>query len=129
MLVEHMLSSPEDENDATPASDEGVDELEDETDEVEDLENHLRCPKSLSVPRSQTKVQSRKSDHHEGERSSTTGELISACSTAQTALLRLLVYQTPQHTPPVILRCAILGSPRKHLTTREIYATVEAKYP
>lgn len=35
----------------------------------------------------------------------------------------------PQHTLPVILRCAILGSLRKRLTIREIYATMEAKYP
>lgn len=35
----------------------------------------------------------------------------------------------PQHTLPVILRCAILGSPRKRLTIREIYATMESKYP
>ncbi|TFK77448.1 hypothetical protein BDN72DRAFT_830616 [Pluteus cervinus] len=34
----------------------------------------------------------------------------------------------PQHTLPVILRCAILGSPKKRLTIREIYATMEAKY-
>jgi hypothetical protein len=35
----------------------------------------------------------------------------------------------PQHTLPVILRCAILGSPRKRLTIREIYAAMEKKYP
>jgi hypothetical protein len=35
----------------------------------------------------------------------------------------------PQHTLPVILRCAILGSPGKQLTIREIYATMEKKYP
>ncbi|KAJ7476204.1 hypothetical protein FB451DRAFT_965061, partial [Mycena latifolia] len=35
----------------------------------------------------------------------------------------------PQHTLPVILRCAILGSPRKRLTIREIYAAMEEKYP
>jgi len=35
----------------------------------------------------------------------------------------------PQHTLPVILRCAILGSPRKRLTIREIYASMETKYP
>jgi len=35
----------------------------------------------------------------------------------------------PQHTLPVILRCAILGSPRKRLTIREIYAAMESKYP
>lgn len=35
----------------------------------------------------------------------------------------------PQHTLPVILRCAILGSPRRRLTIREIYAAMEAKYP
>lgn len=34
----------------------------------------------------------------------------------------------PQHTLPVILRCAILGSPRKRLTIREIYAAMEGKY-
>ncbi|KAG6811451.1 hypothetical protein H0H92_007322 [Tricholoma furcatifolium] len=33
----------------------------------------------------------------------------------------------PQHTLPVILRCAILGSPRKRLTIREIYAAMEKK--
>ncbi|KIY73567.1 hypothetical protein CYLTODRAFT_386747 [Cylindrobasidium torrendii FP15055 ss-10] len=37
--------------------------------------------------------------------------------------------ERPQHTLPVILRCAILGSPRKRLTIREIYASMEAKYP
>ncbi|KDQ63124.1 hypothetical protein JAAARDRAFT_53352 [Jaapia argillacea MUCL 33604] len=35
----------------------------------------------------------------------------------------------PQHTLPVILRCAILGSPKKRLTIREIYAAMEEKYP
>lgn len=35
----------------------------------------------------------------------------------------------PQHTLPVILRCAILGSPKKRLTIREIYAAMERKYP
>lgn len=34
----------------------------------------------------------------------------------------------PQHTLPVILRCAILGSPKKRLTIREIYAAMERKY-
>lgn len=34
----------------------------------------------------------------------------------------------PQHTLPVILRCAILGSPQKKLTIREIYAVMESKY-
>ncbi|KAH6917022.1 hypothetical protein BKA70DRAFT_1251152 [Coprinopsis sp. MPI-PUGE-AT-0042] len=34
----------------------------------------------------------------------------------------------PQHTLPVILRCAILGSPRKRLTIREIYGAMEDKY-
>ncbi|KAI6120680.1 hypothetical protein EDD16DRAFT_1574800 [Pisolithus croceorrhizus] len=34
----------------------------------------------------------------------------------------------PQHTLPVILRCAILGSANKRLTIREIYATMENKY-
>jgi len=34
----------------------------------------------------------------------------------------------PQHTLPVILRCAILGSPKRRLTIREIYAAVETKY-
>ncbi|KAL0951643.1 hypothetical protein HGRIS_008323 [Hohenbuehelia grisea] len=35
----------------------------------------------------------------------------------------------PQHTLPVILRCAILGSPHQRLTIREIYAAMESKYP
>jgi hypothetical protein len=35
----------------------------------------------------------------------------------------------PQHTLPVILRCAVLGSPQKRLTIREIYAAMEQKYP
>ncbi|KAI0066549.1 winged helix DNA-binding domain-containing protein, partial [Artomyces pyxidatus] len=35
----------------------------------------------------------------------------------------------PQHTLPVILRCAILGSSKKRLTIREIYAAMEEKYP
>ena len=34
----------------------------------------------------------------------------------------------PQHTLPVILRCAILGSAKKRLTIREIYAAMEGKY-
>ncbi|KAI6047864.1 hypothetical protein EDC04DRAFT_2620253 [Pisolithus marmoratus] len=34
----------------------------------------------------------------------------------------------PQHTLPVILRCAILGSANKRLTIREIYAAMENKY-
>ncbi|KAF5368389.1 hypothetical protein D9758_002173 [Tetrapyrgos nigripes] len=34
----------------------------------------------------------------------------------------------PQHTLPVILRCAILGSPKQKLTIREIYAAMEGKY-
>ncbi|KAJ8523282.1 hypothetical protein ONZ45_g254 [Pleurotus djamor] len=35
----------------------------------------------------------------------------------------------PPHTLPVILRCAILGSPDCRLTIREIYAAMENKYP
>ncbi|KAF4604862.1 forkhead box protein [Pleurotus pulmonarius] len=35
----------------------------------------------------------------------------------------------PPHTLPVILRCAILGSPKQRLTIREIYAAMENKYP
>jgi hypothetical protein len=35
----------------------------------------------------------------------------------------------PQHTLPVILRCAILGSASRRLTIREIYAAMEEKYP
>ncbi|TDL29578.1 hypothetical protein BD410DRAFT_833861 [Rickenella mellea] len=35
----------------------------------------------------------------------------------------------PQHTLPVILRCAILGSPKRRLTIRDIYAAMENKYP
>lgn len=35
----------------------------------------------------------------------------------------------PQHTLPVILRCAIMGSKKKRLTIREIYAAMEEKYP
>ncbi|KAJ7870078.1 hypothetical protein B0H14DRAFT_3576802 [Mycena olivaceomarginata] len=34
----------------------------------------------------------------------------------------------PQHTLSVIVCCAILGSPRKRLTLREIYAAMEEKY-
>ncbi|KAF9225552.1 hypothetical protein BS17DRAFT_778758 [Gyrodon lividus] len=34
----------------------------------------------------------------------------------------------PQHTLPVILRCAILGSAKKRLTIRDIYAAMENKY-
>ncbi|KAF8445678.1 hypothetical protein L210DRAFT_3442085 [Boletus edulis BED1] len=34
----------------------------------------------------------------------------------------------PQHTLPVILRCAILGSVKKRLTIRDIYAAMEDKY-
>jgi Forkhead domain len=37
--------------------------------------------------------------------------------------------ERPQHTLPVILRCAILGSKMKRLTIREIYASMEEKYP
>ncbi|EIN13889.1 hypothetical protein PUNSTDRAFT_140325 [Punctularia strigosozonata HHB-11173 SS5] len=35
----------------------------------------------------------------------------------------------PQHTLPIILRCAIMGSPKQRLTIREIYAAMEDKYP
>lgn len=35
----------------------------------------------------------------------------------------------PQHTLPILVRCAILGSPRRKLTIREIYAAMEDKYP
>ncbi|KAL5534108.1 hypothetical protein ACEPAG_569 [Sanghuangporus baumii] len=35
----------------------------------------------------------------------------------------------PQHTLPVILRCAILGSAKRKLTIRDIYAAMERKYP
>lgn len=35
----------------------------------------------------------------------------------------------PQHTLPVILRCAILGSAKGKLTIRDIYAAMENKYP
>ncbi|KAL5495129.1 hypothetical protein ACEPAI_591 [Sanghuangporus weigelae] len=35
----------------------------------------------------------------------------------------------PQHTLPVILRCAILGSAKRKLTIRDIYAAMEKKYP
>ncbi|EJD03825.1 winged helix DNA-binding domain-containing protein, partial [Fomitiporia mediterranea MF3/22] len=35
----------------------------------------------------------------------------------------------PQHTLPVILRCAILGSAKRKLTIRDIYAAMENKYP
>ncbi|KAH9064077.1 hypothetical protein EDB87DRAFT_1765153 [Lactarius vividus] len=37
--------------------------------------------------------------------------------------------ERPQHTLPVILRCAILGSTMKRLTIRDIYAAMEEKYP
>jgi hypothetical protein len=37
--------------------------------------------------------------------------------------------QRPQHTLPIILRCTILGSPKKRLTIRDIYAAMEGKYP
>lgn len=35
----------------------------------------------------------------------------------------------PQHTLPIILRCAILGSAHQRLTIREIYGAMEDKYP
>ncbi|KAI5121298.1 hypothetical protein M0805_003767 [Coniferiporia weirii] len=35
----------------------------------------------------------------------------------------------PQHTLPVILRCTILGSAKRRLTIRDIYAAMEKKYP
>ncbi|TDL28078.1 winged helix DNA-binding domain-containing protein, partial [Rickenella mellea] len=35
----------------------------------------------------------------------------------------------PQHTLPVILRCTILGDPKRRLTIRGIYAAMENKYP
>ncbi|KAH8120063.1 hypothetical protein DFH11DRAFT_1739312 [Phellopilus nigrolimitatus] len=34
----------------------------------------------------------------------------------------------PQHTLPIILRCAILGSAKQRLTIRDIYAAMENKY-
>ena len=35
----------------------------------------------------------------------------------------------PQHTLPIILRSAILGSKKKKLTIRDIYSEMERKYP
>ena len=35
----------------------------------------------------------------------------------------------PHHTLAIIVRCAILGSPKKRLTSREIYTAMERKYP
>ncbi|KIY43617.1 winged helix DNA-binding domain-containing protein, partial [Fistulina hepatica ATCC 64428] len=35
----------------------------------------------------------------------------------------------PEYTLPVIMRCAILGSPQKRLTVRDLYSTMESKYP
>lgn len=35
----------------------------------------------------------------------------------------------PQHTIPIIIRCAILGSPNERLTVRSIYDTMEQKFP
>ena len=35
----------------------------------------------------------------------------------------------PQDSFPIIIRCAILGSPNNRLTLREIYSEIEKKYP
>ena len=35
----------------------------------------------------------------------------------------------PQYKLHIILRCAILGSPNKRLTTLEMYSALENKYP
>ncbi|KAI0033821.1 hypothetical protein K488DRAFT_10062, partial [Vararia minispora EC-137] len=35
----------------------------------------------------------------------------------------------PQYTYPIIMRSAILGSPKQRLTIREIYEAVQTKFP
>jgi hypothetical protein len=37
--------------------------------------------------------------------------------------------QKPPYPYPVLIRCAILGSPKKSLTLSEIYLTISARYP
>lgn len=153
MVLEPMFSS-EDE-DMTPASDEEIDELEEETEEDEDyaeqspsskqsidsgnpdmpeidgdvkvngaIRLNVNQPKSRKLPAARKKV-----ERH--DRRIDLGLLDHKAHPDCPDTLACLpdTNGRPQHTLPVILRCAILGSPRKRLTIREIYATMEAKYP
>jgi hypothetical protein len=160
MLDEHMSSSPEDEDDMTPASDEEIDELEDETDEDEDygepspmskksgdtdsaeipdesaVEEEIKSNDIARANSDKPKVEKqvrrpprRRTERH--DRRIDLGLLDHKAHPDCPDTLSCLpdTNGRPQHTLPVILRCAILGSPRKRLTIREIYATMEAKYP
>ncbi len=158
MLDEQMFSSQEDDEDMTPASDEEIDELEEETDEDEEygeqspsskqsidggipdvpeesaVDGDIRIngakkpnanqPKTRKLPTARKKV-----ERH--DRRIDLGLLDHKAHPDCPDTLACLpdTNGRPQHTLPVILRCAILGSPRKRLTIREIYATMEAKYP
>ena len=156
-----MSSSPEDEDDMTPASDEEIDELEEETDEDEDYiepspggskrsgphdsseggdENLLDDTREGDVTRPgddqdrsdkprKPPAPRKKAERH--DRRIDLGLLDHKAHPDCPDTLACLpdTNGRPQHTLPVILRCAILGSPRKRLTIREIYATMEAKYP
>ncbi|KAF9531949.1 hypothetical protein CPB83DRAFT_848085 [Crepidotus variabilis] len=161
MLDEQMSSSPEDEDDMTPGSDEEIDELEDESDEDDDYterspgamkrsgahdsseggdENVLEGVRTDGIHRlgqDQEKPDKprkppaprKKAERH--DRRIDLGLLDHKAHPDCPDTLGCLpdTNGRPQHTLPVILRCAILGSPRKRLTIREIYATMEAKYP
>jgi hypothetical protein len=150
MHDEQMFSSQEDDEDMTPASDEEIDELEEEeTDDDEEYGEQFPSskqsipdvpeenadiringakkpnqPKTRKLPMARKKV-----ERH--DRRIDLGLLDHKAHPDCPDTLACLpdTNGRPQHTLPVILRCAILGSPRKRLTIREIYATMEAKYP
>lgn len=157
-LDEHMSSSPEDDDDMTPVSDDEVDELEEESDEDEDYierflgaskrsgahdsseggdENVLENVRTGSVnkqghdPERPRKPPAPRKKAERHDRRIDLGLLDHKAHTDCPDTLACLpdTNGRPQHTLPVILRCAILGSPRKRLTIREIYATMETKYP
>jgi len=141
----------------TPASDEEIDELEDETDEDEEygepsplskksgdldaaevpdesaVEEEIKsndiARANSDKPKAVRRPPRRRTERH--DRRIDLGLLDHKAHPDCPDTLSCLpdTNGRPQHTLPVILRCAILGSPRKRLTIREIYATMEAKYP
>ena len=145
-----MSSSPEDEDDMTPASDEEIDELEDESDDEEDYGEPSPTSKksggtdSPEVDESAVEEETKSSDAaKENSDKPKVAKSVRRAPRRRTERhdrridLGLLDHKAhpdcpdtlaclpdtngrPQHTLPVILRCAILGSPRKRLTIREI---------
>ena len=152
MHDEQMFSSQEDDEDMTPASDEEIDELEDEeTDEDEEYGEQFPSSKqSIGIPdvpeeNADIRINGVKKPNQPKTRKAPTARkkverhdrridlgLLNHKAHLDCPDTLACLPDTngrPQHTLPVILRCAILGSPRKRLTIREIYATMEAKYP